>query len=71
MTNTSGFQCICPPGYTGLNCANIINPCASSPCQNNGQCISLGTQFLCACPLGFNGTLCEIPINPCASNPCK
>jgi hypothetical protein len=71
VTNSSSFQCLCPPGLTGANCAGITNPCASLPCQNNGQCISLGNQFLCICTLGFNGTFCQTPINPCASNPCK
>jgi len=71
VTNGTAYQCICPAGLTGSNCLTPLNPCGSLPCQNNGQCISLGNQFLCVCTTGFNGTYCEAPINPCASNPCK
>ena len=59
------------PDGQDRNCAIPINPCASLPCRNNGQCITLGNQFLCVCSVGFNGTLCALPINPCSSNPCK
>ena len=69
--NGTTYQCQCPPGWTGLNCTTIINPCISSPCLNNGQCITLGNQYICICPPGFNGTRCESVINPCGSNPCK
>jgi len=71
VTNGSTYQCLCPTGWTGTNCATSVNPCGALPCQNNGQCLALGNGFLCICPLGFNGTSCEIPISPCASNPCK
>jgi hypothetical protein len=69
--NGSTYQCLCPTGWTGVNCGTPLNPCGSSPCQNNGQCVSFGTAFLCVCTLGFTGTFCDIQINPCTSNPCK
>jgi len=65
------YLCTCPTGYTGVNCETTVNPCASSPCLNNGQCISLGSSFVCACLSGFNGTYCEQQIDPCSSYPCK
>ncbi len=70
VTNGSSYQCLCPTGWTDINCATPVNPCASSPCLNNGQCISLGNQYLCICTSGYNGTNCQVPINPCSSNPC-
>lgn len=71
ITNGSSYQCLCPSGWTDTNCNTPVNPCASMPCRNNGQCLSFGNQFNCLCSSGFNGTFCEIPINPCDSNPCK
>lgn len=33
-----GFSCTCLPNYTGLRCENdLFNPCASNPCNNNGN----------------------------------
>jgi Notch-like protein len=71
ITNGSNYQCVCPTGWTDRNCTIPISPCASLPCRNNGQCITLSNQFLCVCSVGFTGALCALPINPCSSNPCK
>jgi hypothetical protein len=69
--NGSTYRCLCPTVWTDQNCGTPVNPCASLPCRNNGQCFALGNQALCICLPGFNGTLCDNPINPCGSNPCK
>ena len=71
IVNGTGYQCSCPAGWTGVNCATQVNPCAVLPCLNNGQCITLGTLFVCVCVGGYNGTFCQVPPNPCAINPCK
>ncbi|TKR58233.1 hypothetical protein L596_029707 [Steinernema carpocapsae] len=42
--------CICPPGFQGNHCENII-------CQNNGNAHSMG---YCTCRPGFAGRFCEI-----------
>ena len=38
----------------------VVDPCAASPCTNNGTCISLGPfNYTCQCPSGYNDTYCE------------
>lgn len=71
MVNGTGYQCICPTGYAGINCLTTTNPCASSPCRNNGLCLAFDNQYLCICSTGFTGLNCDIQINPCLSGPCK
>lgn len=54
------FTCACQSdATTGKFCQNFVNPCASSPCLNNGNCtvVSEGTynatgRFNCSCPEG-------------------
>ena len=37
-----------------------INACASSPCQNGGQCRDMVNRFTCEnCNAGYEGTRCE------------
>ena len=42
---------------------DAINPCVSSPCQNNGMCRGeigrSSSGFICVCLPGYTGTLCE------------
>ena len=32
------YTCTCTPGFTGLFCSNLFDPCASSPCHNLATC---------------------------------
>eukprot|EP01047_Picozoa_sp_COSAG01_P037002 COSAG01_NODE_2915_length_6861_cov_2.886128_2_plen_2005_part_01 len=32
------FQCICPAGWDGILCADDVDECVSSPCQNGAMC---------------------------------
>ena len=57
---SSGFQCVCPPGYQGSLCDTEINPCLSSPCLNQGSCSREGTEYFCDCQPGFTGEDCEV-----------
>lgn len=39
----------------------MVDPCVSTPCQNNGQCSWDGTTMTCTCVNGYLGALCQIP----------
>ena len=59
---TPGNMCICHPGYQhdgDGKCTININDCASSPCQNNAECVDLANAYHCECPLGYVGDNCE------------
>ncbi len=65
------YQCLCPPGFEGVNCQLLRNPCLSIPCKNNAQCINLSTfgnplTYICQCQLGWTGSTCEIKNTPCS-----
>ena len=51
----SGFQCLCPPFYTGLLCETTYNPCAPeyNPCENGAYCVTPPDgQYRCFCVEG-------------------
>ena len=51
-------RCICPDGFSGENCYNPVDICASNPCMFGGRCVSVSgaNRFYCTCPVGFTGT---------------
>lgn len=52
-------RCECPDGYTGEDCTTKIDRCESSPCLNNGRCISRVYDHVCECSVPFTGRDCE------------
>eukprot|EP00095_Tigriopus_kingsejongensis_P010554 maker-scaffold421_size176100-snap-gene-0.22 protein:Tk10554 transcript:maker-scaffold421_size176100-snap-gene-0.22-mRNA-1 annotation:"hypothetical protein DAPPUDRAFT_308094" len=56
-----GFECECPPEFTGRRCQRKRNHCHPNPCKNKGQCQIARNEnsFTCSCPVGFFGRLCE------------
>ena len=46
------------------------DPCALSPCKNNGKCNSENGKVKCKCSLPYYGTLCEHTKNPCQYGKC-
>lgn len=57
---------MCHPGYSGMNCEEVVNAClAHDPCENNGICESKGNSYICNCPIHFTGDTCQyhIPID--------
>lgn len=73
-----GFACVCNGPYTGARCEAEADPCLSSPCANDGQCLTergdASQSFFCQCVEGFIGELCTIELpHPCedlALEPC-
>lgn len=55
MDEVNGYSCQCTPGYTGNNCENQVDECASNPCMNGGSCTDLQNGFRCTCPQGTSG----------------
>ena len=37
----------------------VTDECASTPCQNGGQCLNKLNSYECACDVGFTGVNCE------------
>jgi uncharacterized membrane protein len=65
-----GYECDCPTGFTGAQCATLEGGCDPNPCENGGSCVESGDGFSCDCPGGFSGELCERPVDGCEDDPC-
>lgn len=54
-----GYSCICPSGFSGLNCDQIGETCYPGACGSSGRCVNVASGFECFCPLGKTGMNCE------------
>jgi len=54
------YDCVCRPGYTGINCETAIDKCYNNPCRNGAECINGEDRYECICLSGFSGRNCEI-----------
>lgn len=60
------FKCLCPAGWTGQTCGQLVDHCSNTTCANGGECISIVLGYVCDCSnTGFQGTHCDININDC------
>ncbi|KAK9304886.1 hypothetical protein QLX08_003846 [Tetragonisca angustula] len=64
------YVCTCATGYTGEHCERQDH-CASSPCRNGAECLSLEDSYKCTCAPGFTGPNCADDIDECDRNPCR
>jgi len=54
--NTYGsYQCVCVNGWTGDDCSENIDDCASAACHTESTCHDRVASFYCECPLGRTG----------------
>ena len=44
-----GYQCICPPDYTGVYCEQQIDDCLPEPCPANFTCTDGVLNYTCGC----------------------
>ena len=59
------YNCVCAPGYSGKDCTQEIDECASNPC-GSGLCKDEIANYSCDCTeTGFRGDNCEEDINEC------
>ncbi|KAL2103627.1 hypothetical protein ACEWY4_000495 [Coilia grayii] len=66
----SGSYCICVNGWSGDDCTENIDDCATAACSAGATCIDRVASFICLCPYGRTGLLCHID-DACIHNPCS
>ncbi|XP_054726522.1 protein crumbs isoform X4 [Anastrepha obliqua] len=71
LRQINAYECVCQPGYTGINCEVDINECDSNPCTKGSTCIDMINNFTCSCIPGMTGRFCENDIDDCISAPCQ
>ncbi|XP_069489759.1 cadherin EGF LAG seven-pass G-type receptor 2 isoform X2 [Ambystoma mexicanum] len=69
----NGLRCRCPSGFTGDYCETEVDLCYSSPCRNNGHCLSREGGYTCECLDDFTGDHCELNARSgrCTPGVCK
>nr|CAD7195790.1 unnamed protein product [Timema douglasi] len=53
-----GYMCICPHGFSGINCQKVGEACFPGAC-GTGRCVNNDEGFKCYCPFGKSGNQCE------------
>lgn len=51
-----GHTCVCVNGWTGNDCSENIDDCATAVCFNGATCHDRVASFFCECPVGKTGT---------------
>lgn len=52
-----GHTCVCVNGWTGNDCSENIDDCATAVCFNGATCHDRVASFYCECPVGKTGTV--------------
>ncbi|XP_046669711.1 basement membrane-specific heparan sulfate proteoglycan core protein isoform X9 [Homalodisca vitripennis] len=58
----SGYMCLCPRGFSGLNCSHMGEPCYPGAC-GQGRCVDTDEGLECYCGLGKAGDRCDRDIS--------
>lgn len=56
--------------FAGKHCEKQDH-CASQPCRNGAECISVGDSYKCTCAPGFTGMSCMEDLDECKQKPCR
>ncbi|KAH0627496.1 hypothetical protein JD844_003261 [Phrynosoma platyrhinos] len=68
QVTTSGYNCVCDPGWTGANCTENIDDCASNPCQHGGTCTDMVNGYSCECTSTWTGPQCQTSQQACGGS---
>lgn len=49
------YQCVCVNGWSGADCSENIDDCATAACSPGSTCIDRVASFVCLCPHGKTG----------------
>ena len=49
LMGNNNYECLCPPGFEGSNCAQNINDCEGASCPVNSSCMDGVNSFECTC----------------------
>lgn len=49
------YVCVCVNGWSGPDCSENIDDCATAACDQGSTCIDRVASFLCMCPPGKTG----------------
>lgn len=71
INNGVDYECLCHGRFSGKNCQEDRDPCASAPCLYGGKCRNEGFgNYTCDCPVRMMGKRCDFG-RFCLPNPCR
>lgn len=50
-----GYVCVCVNGWSGFDCSENIDDCATAACSPGSTCVDRVASFVCLCPHGKKG----------------